>query len=68
MCIRDRFGLLLDYPNGPYHGCFDCLLRYGLDVECLEPQLVPDLPLCRWGNPNERMVDEGLLRYSPNFT
>ena len=48
--------------------CFDCLLRYGLDVERLEPQLVPDLPLCRWRNSNECLVDEGLLRYSPNFT
>ena len=27
-----------------------------------------DLPLCRWRDPHERLVDEGLLRYSPNFT
>ena len=36
-----------------------------LMLNALKPQLVPDLPLCRWRDPHERLVDEGLLRYVP---
>ena len=58
---KTKSGLFLNHSNGANDGCPDRLLRYGFDVKCAQPQLVPHLPLCRRWYPNERLAHERIF-------